>query len=94
MVTSLSVATALWVSDTNDGKWISRDVVNRVNFVVDGRGLAELGDYLNLGVFDPVGCQYFSAVGQRSSNTIANTFSAGFQRMAPFPVGSRLLVTK
>jgi hypothetical protein len=42
--------------------------------------------------------QYFSAVGQRPSKVVAKTFSAGFQRMvqpvAPFPVGSRLRVTR
>ena len=42
--------------------------------------------------------QYFSALGQRPSKTVANTFRAGFhrvtQRLPPLPVGSRLRVTR
>lgn len=49
MVTSLSVATALWLSGTNDGRWISRDVRNRVDFVVDGHGLSELAAATEVG---------------------------------------------
>lgn len=41
-VTSLSVSTALWVSDTCTRRWIIREVLSRVDFIVDGRRLADL----------------------------------------------------
>ena len=51
-MTTLSVSTAPWIFSGHDGKWSFREVSNRVEFVVDGRGLSELVEATDIGRLD------------------------------------------
>jgi hypothetical protein len=51
-VTSFSVSTALSIANEYDGKWVVREVSNRVDFVLDGRGLSGLVEATDLGGLD------------------------------------------
>ena len=51
-MTSLSVSTALSISNEIDGKWVVREVSNRVDFVLDGRGLSDLVEATEIGRLD------------------------------------------
>jgi hypothetical protein len=51
-VTSLSVSTALSIHNGMDGRWVVREVSNRVDFVLDGRGLSGLVEATEIGGLD------------------------------------------
>ena len=51
-MTSFSVSTALSIANEHDGKWVVREVSNRVDFVLDGRGLSGLVEATEIGGLD------------------------------------------
>jgi len=51
-VTSFSVSTAPSIANEYDGKWVVREVSNRVDFVLDGCGLSELVEATEIGGLD------------------------------------------
>lgn len=51
-MTSLSVTTAPVIADTGDGRWVVREMSNRVEFLLDGRGLADLVEETEVGRLD------------------------------------------
>jgi hypothetical protein len=48
-VTSFSVSTAVSIANEHDGKWVVREVSNRVDFVLDGRALSGLVEATEIG---------------------------------------------
>jgi hypothetical protein len=48
-VTSFSVSTALSITNEHDGKWVVRQVSNRVDFVLDGISLSSLVEATEIG---------------------------------------------
>lgn len=51
-MTSFSVSTAPSIANEYDGKWVVREVSNRVDFVLDGRGLSGLVEVTEIGGLD------------------------------------------
>lgn len=51
-MTSFSVSSALWITNEFDGKWVVREVSNRVDFVLDGRALSGLVEGTDIGSLD------------------------------------------
>lgn len=51
-MTSFSVSTAPSIANEYDGKWVVREVSNRVDFVLDGRDLSGLVEATEIGGLD------------------------------------------
>lgn len=51
-MTSFSVSTALSIANEHDGKWVVREVSNRVDFVLDGFSLSDLVEATEIGGLD------------------------------------------
>lgn len=51
-MTSLSVTTAPVIANEGDGRWVVREVSNRVEFLLDGRRLSDLVEETELGRLD------------------------------------------